>query len=179
MYSSGSALRFLKELKKHPDVESHLVISYGGEYTIKEECDISLEEFKSMADVLYDNTDIGASIASGTFPAEGMVILPCSMKTAAGLAHGYSDNLLLRAADVCMKEQRQLVLSPRETPMSRIHLENLARLASIPGVIILPPVIAYYHHPQTLEDVEGQIIGKILARFGIESEGFKRWRAGN
>lgn len=142
--------------------------------TIEEECDISLENFKSLADVCYDNQNIGASIASGTFETEGMIIVPCSMKTVAGVAHGFSENLLLRAADVCLKEQRKLVLVARETPLSKIHLDNMAYLAGLPNVFILPPVISYYHHPKSLSDVEQQIVGKILNRFGLE-DGICRW----
>ena len=175
--ASGAPLaqRVLQELKQHEENETHLIVTYGGERTIEEECELSVEEFKALAAVVHDNRDIGASIASGTFPAEGMIVLPCSMKTAAGIAHGYSDNLLLRAADVTLKEQRRLVLVPRETPMSKIHLDNLAYLASVPGVFILPPVISYYHHPLTLEDMEQQIVGKILARFGISCTGVRPW----
>lgn len=175
--ASGAPLaeRLLRELQKHSKVETHLVVTYGGERTIKEECDISPEDFKSLADVVYDNRDIGAAVASGSFAAQGMIVLPCSMKTVAGIAHGYSENLLLRAADVTIKEQRPLVLVPREAPLSKIHLDNLGYLASIPGVFILPPVLSYYHHPRTLEEMEQQIVGKILSRFGIEADGFRRW----
>ena len=175
--ASGAPLaeRLLRELQAVPEVETHLVVTYGGERTIEEECAISVEDFKQLADVVHDNRNIGASIASGTFPTEGMIVLPCSMKTVACIAHGYSDNLLLRAADVMLKEQRKLVLVPRETPLNKIHLDNMAYLASIPGVFMLPPVISYYHHPRTLEDVERQIVGKILGKFGIQSEGFKQW----
>ena len=168
------ALKLLREIKKVEDVEAHLVISRGGQMTIEEECDISLEEFKSLADVCYDNANIGASIASGTYKTLGMIICPCSMKTVAGIAHGYSDNLLLRAADVVLKEQRKLVLVTRESPLSKIHLDNMAYLASLPGVFILPPVISYYSHPKSLEDVERQIVGRILDRFDIDA-GLKRW----
>ncbi len=175
--ASGAPLaeRLLKELKAHPEIETHLVITYGGERTIEEECSISVSEFKTLADVTHDNRNIGASIASGTFQTEGMIILPCSMKTVAGIAHGYSDNLLLRAADVMIKEQRKMVLVPRETPLSKIHLDNLSYLSSISCIQILPPVISYYHHPKTLEDMEKQIAGKILGRFGIKTQGFKCW----
>ena len=175
--ASGAPLaeRLLRELKAHPEIETHLVVTYGGERTIKVECTVSPEDFKSLADTVYDNRDIGAAIASGSFAAEGMIVLPCSMKTVAGVAHGYSDNLLLRAADVTIKEQRSLLLLPREAPLSKIHLDNLAYLASIPGVIILPPVLSYYHHPRTLEEMEQQLVGKILSRFGVEAEGFHRW----
>lgn len=176
--ASGAPLahRLLTELGRQETIETHLVVSYGGECTIKEECNISVEEFCALADVCYDNRDIGASIASGTFQTEGMTVLPCSMKTLAGIAHGYSDNLLLRAADVALKEQRKLVLVPRETPLNKIHLDNMAYLAAVPGVVILPPVISYYHHPQTLEDVEKQIVGKIMGQFGLGADGFRPWK---
>ncbi len=168
--ASGSPLAegLLRELKKHEDIEAHLVVTYGGERTIEEECDIPVDEFKALADVCYDNRDIGASIASGTFDTIGMIVCPCSMKTVAGIAHGFSENLLLRAADVCLKEQRKLVLIPRETPLSKVHLDNMAYLAGIPNVFIQPPVISYYHHPKDLDDIEKQIVGKMLDRFGIE-----------
>lgn len=168
------ALRLLDELKKVPDVESHLVITRGGEMTIEEECGMSVAQFCAKANVVYDNSNIGASIASGTYKTIGMVICPCSMKTVAGIAHGYSDNLLLRAADVVLKEQRKLVLVTRESPLSKVHLDNMAYLAGMSGVFILPPVISYYSHPKSLEDVEKQIVGRILDRFDIEA-GLKRW----
>lgn len=168
------ALRLLNELKKIPDVESHLVITRGGELTIEEECGMSVSQFCSKADVIYDVKNIGAAIASGTYKTIGMVVCPCSMKTVAGIAHGYSDNLLLRAADVVLKEQRRLVLVTRESPLSKVHLDNMAYLAGLPGVFILPPVISYYSHPQSLDDVEKQIVGRILDRFDIDA-GLKRW----
>ena len=172
------ALKLLKELNNVEDVEAHLVITHGGELTIEEECGLSLSEFCSYADVCYDNHNIGATIASGTYKTIGMVVCPCSMKTVAGIAHGYSDNLLLRAADVVLKEQRKLVLVTRESPLSKIHLDNMAYLAGMPGVYILPPVISYYSRPKTLEDVEQQIVGRILDRFDIEA-GLKRWNPSN
>lgn len=171
------ALRLLRELKRFPEAETHLVVSYGGELTIKEECGMSPEEFKALADVVYDNRDIGAAIASGSFETLGMIVLPCSMKTLAGIAHGYADNLLLRAADVCIKEQRRLVLVPREAPLSKTHLDNMACLSALPGVFVIPPVLGYYHHPRTLEDMEAQIIGKLLSKFGLKSRDFQEWKA--
>ena len=129
----------------------------------------------SCADVVHDNASIGGSIASGTFKTKGMVIIPCSMKTAAGIASGYSDNLVLRAADVTLKEQRPLVLVARETPMSPIHLRNLSTLAALPSVSILPPMMTYYHHPKAIEDMENQLIGKIFDRFGFAYPPFERW----
>jgi len=131
---------------------------------------------RALADVVYENDDLGASIASGTFETDGMIIVPCSMKTVAGIACGYTDNLLLRAADVMLKEQRKLVLAVRETPFSPIHLENMLKLSRIPGVSILPLMLTYYNHPATIEDMERHIVGKLLQRFGIEAEGFRRWK---
>ena len=176
--ASGAPLaeRLLRELKNQPEIETHLVVTYGGERTIGEECAVSVKEFKSLADAVYDNRDIGAAIASGSFASAGMIVLPCSMKTVAGIAHGYSENLLLRAADVTIKEQRRLVLVPREAPLSRIHLDNLSYLAAVPGVFILPPVLSYYHHPRTLEEMEAQLVGRILSMFSIEAADFHRWK---
>ena len=170
------ALKLLQQLKKVEDVETHLVVTKGGEMTIEEECGISFQSFCELADVVYDVKNIGASIASGTYKTIGMVVCPCSMKTVAGIAHGYSDNLLLRAADVVMKEQRRLVLVTRESPLSKIHLDNMAYLAGISNVFILPPVISYYSHPISLEDVENQITGRILDKFDIDSN-LKRWES--
>lgn len=174
--ASGAPLAelLLRELKKIDDVESHLVVTYGGERTIEEECGISVDELKSMANVVYNNNNIGASIASGTFETLGMIICPCSMKTLAGIANGFSDNLLLRAADVCMKEQRKLVLAVRESPLSKVHLDNMSYLSGIPGVFIQPPVVGYYHHPKELVSMERQIVGKLLDRFQVETC-LERW----
>ncbi len=135
-----------------------------------------MDKMRALADVVYENGDLGASIASGTFETEGMIIVPCSMKTVAGIACGYTDNLLLRAADVMLKEQKKLVLAVRETPLSPIHLENMLKLSRIPGVSILPLMLTYYNHPVTIEDMERHIVGKLLQRFGIEAEGFCRWK---
>lgn len=170
------AIRLLKELHNNNDVEVHLVISRGAEMTIQQECQMSIDEIKQLADVVYDQNNIGASIASGTFQSDGMIVIPCAMKTVAGIAHGYSDNLLLRACDVMIKEQRQLILVTRETPLSPIHLDNLSYLSRLPKVVIMPPMMSYYQCPQTIEDMEIHLIGKILARFDIEVENFKRWK---
>ena len=169
------ALRLLRRLRQIEGVQTHLVLSRGAELTVAEECSMSPAEFRALADVSYDETDIGAAIASGSFATMGMIVLPCSMKTVAGIAHGYSDNLLLRAADVTIKEQRKLILVPRECPLSRIHLDNMAYLAAIPGVFVMPPVLSYYHHPRTLAEMERQLIGRILVQFGLNTEGFTRW----
>ena len=174
--ASGAILgiEILKLLGNNPEWESHLVISKGGEMTIDDETEYSLEEVTALADKVYDIKNIGASIASGTFKTEGMVIVPCSMKTVAGIACGYSDNLLLRAADVTIKERRKLVLAVREAPLSTIHLRNMLTLAEA-GAIIIPPMVTYYSKPRNLEEMNRQIAGRILDKFGIETSGFNRW----
>lgn len=169
------AVRLLEELKKKPEVETHLVYTHGAELTAKLESGYEAERLRALATVCYDNQDIGAAIASGTFVTAGMIVLPCSMKTVGGIANGYSENLLLRAADVTIKEQRKLVLSVRESPLSPIHLENMLKLSRIPGVFLMPPVLSYYHAPESIADMEGQIVGRLLQPFGIETEGLRRW----
>lgn len=174
--ASGAVLgiELLKALKEHHEWESHLVISKGAAETIRQETQFAPEDIAALADHFYQAGDIGAAIASGSFKAEGMVIVPCSMKTVAGIACGYSDNLLLRAADVTIKEGRKLVLVARECALSAIHLRNMLSLAEL-GVAIMPPVLTFYNHPQCIEDMTTHIVGKILDRFGIEPKGFKRW----
>ena len=156
------AIQLLKELKANPNVETHLVLTKGAEITILQETKISIEDVYSLADVVYDNHNIGASIASGTFQVDGMIVIPCSMKTVAGIAHGYSDNLLLRACDVMIKEQRKLILVTRESPLSSIHLDNLAYLSKIHTVMIMPPMLTYYNLPESIEDIERHLIVKFL-----------------
>lgn len=174
--ASGAVLgiEILKILGQDPEWETHLVISRGAELTVAEETEYSLDEVKSLADKVHDIKNIGASIASGTFKTEGMIIVPCSMKTVAGVVSGYSDNLLLRAADVTIKERRTLVAVPRESPLSTIHLRNMLALAET-GAILIPPMVTYYNKPLSLEDMNRHIIGKILDKFGVEVPGFNRW----
>lgn len=174
--ASGAILgiNMLEILKEYPEWESHLVISRGAELTIADETNYTIEQVKSLADKVYDIYNIGDSIASGTFKTEGMVIIPCSMKTVAGVATGYSDNLLLRAADVTLKEGRKLILIARESPLSLIHLRNMSACAEA-GAMILPPMITYYNKPLSIEDMNRHIVAKILDKFGIEVKGFKRW----
>ena len=131
---------------------------------------------EKLCTVIYDNTNVGAGPASGSFETAGMLIVPCSMKTVAGIASGYSDNLLLRAADVCIKEKRNLVLAARESPMSSIHLENLSRLSRLQNVYIVPPVLTYYIKPESIADMELHIAARLLSPFGISVQGFKRWQ---
>jgi len=174
--ASGAILgiQLLEIMKEHPEWETHLVMSKGAEFTIAHETVYTFKQVKSLADKVYNIENIGDSIASGSFQTEGMIIIPCSMKTVAGIACGYSDNLLLRAADVTLKERRKLVIVARESPMSTIHLRNMLTLAEA-GAYIMPPVATYYHKPLSLEEMNLNIIGKILDKFGIEVTGYQRW----
>lgn len=174
--ASGSiyALQFLKILQTHADIETHLVITHSGENVIQHECDIKIDELKKYVHMLYNVDDIGAAIASGSFLCEAMVILPCSMKTIGSIAGGIDDNLLIRAADVAIKERRQLIIVPRETPLSPIHLENMLKLAHI-GVQILPACPGFYHKPKTIDDLVNILLGKICDQLHIKNNLFKRW----
>jgi len=167
-------IQLLQAMQHLPEWETHLVISEGARRTISLETAYSVEQVEALATRCHPLDDVGTGIASGTFKTEGMVVVPCSMKTVAGIAHGYSQNLLLRAADVVIKERRRLVLVARESPLSTIHLNNLLLLANA-GVVILPPVLTYYHRPATIQDMTAHIVGKILDVFGIELADFKRW----
>lgn len=168
------AIELLKSLYKVSYIETHLVISEGGKKTLECETKMSLNEVEALADTVYDINNIGAAIASGSFRTEGMIIVPCSMKTLAAINCGYSDNLLQRAADVTIKEHRKLVLVPRECPLSPVHLRNMYELSQM-GVYIIPPVISFYNNPETIDDVTKQIVGRILDAFGIECDSFVRW----
>ena len=172
------AIGVLQAIKEIPDWNSCLVISRGGEKTIEMESKYTVEEVKAMADEVYDNNNIGAAIASGTFKTEGMVVVPCSMKTLSGIANGYSDTLLLRAADVILKERRKLILVARETPFNTIHLRNMLSLSEM-GAVIMPPMQTYYNHPKTVQDMIDHMTGKILDSFGIEFHKFRRWNPDN
>ena len=169
------ACRFIRQLKEYTQLEVHVVATDSARLTASYEEPQLFEETLALADCVHGNEKLGESIASGTFRTVGMVVVPCSMKTVAGIATGYSDNLLLRAADVTLKEQRPLVLVARETPMSAIHLRNMSTLATIPGVTLMPPMMTYYHNPKTIDDMEDQLIGKIFDRFGLEYPPLKRW----
>ena len=176
--SSGAPLarRCLEILKTQDSFETCLVASKSAQRTIELEDEKPFSYYQSLANHTFDIDDIAAPIASGTFRTEGMIILPASMKTIAGIRSGYSDNLLLRAADVTIKEKRPLVLCAREAPMSPIHLRNLADLSMLPSVHIIPPMLSYYLQPATLEAMEYHVIAKVLERFGIELPNFQRWK---
>lgn len=167
------AVELLRQLQQ-TDVETHLIITKAGESTISHETGLSSLQIKQLVHTTYDNDNIGSAVASGSYKAHGMIIVPCSMKTIAGIHSGYSDNLLLRAADVTLKEQRKLVLVARECPLSSIHLRNMYELSQM-GAVVLPPVLGYYNNPQNIEDITRHIVGKILDQFEIQSEYFCRW----
>ena len=178
--ASGAPLgeELLRQLReKHPEIETHLVMTRGAELTIRSECGASPEEIRALASVYHPIDEIGASIASGSFRTMGMIIVPCSMKTAAGIVSGYSDNLLLRAADVCLKERRRLVLAARETPLSTVHLRNLYEASRL-GAMIMPPMPAFYLKPRTMEDMIRDTVRRMLGVFGLEDEPYE-WEGMN
>jgi flavin prenyltransferase len=174
--ATGAVLtvRLLEELRQHPDIETHLVISRWGRSTAKLETGLSARELAAYADVGYSPDDQGAAISSGSFKTDGMVIVPCSMKTLAGIRSGYAEGLIARAADVTLKERRKLVLVPRETPLSEIHLENMLALVRM-GASMVPPMPAFYNAPHTIDDIVDHLVTRILDQLGIEAVGARRW----
>ncbi len=170
------AMSLLEELKK-TDIEIHFTMSDSAIKTYELETHKTISELTQLVDVFYNNDDISCSIASGSFDTLGMIIIPCSMKTLAALRSGYSDSLLTRAADVCIKEKRPLILVPRESPLSPIHLENMHYLSQLQNVMIVPPMLTYYHQPITIQDMEKQLIGKILRYVHIESDCLYEWNS--
>ena len=169
-------VRLLQVLRDVADVETHLVMSQAARQTLSLETDLSLRDVQSLADVVHDARDIAASISSGSFKTAGMVILPCSMKTLSGIVNSYTDGLLTRAADVVLKERRPLVLCVRETPLHLGHLRLMTQAAEI-GAIIMPPVPAFYHRPQTIDDVINQTVNRVVDQFDIAlpADLFQRW----
>jgi len=168
-------VRLLELLKKRSDIETHLIISEAGRKTIGIETPHDPDEVAALADVVHDNKNIGASLASGSFLTDGMVVMPCTIKTLSGIANSYTDNLLVRAADVTLKEKRKLVLVVRETPLHKGHL-RLMTLAADMGAHILPPVPSFYHQPKTIDDIIDQTIGKVLDYLDIRHDLFTRWQ---
>jgi 4-hydroxy-3-polyprenylbenzoate decarboxylase len=167
-------IRLLEVLQKI-NIATHLILSRAAERTIELETDYAVDQIKKMATVCYDLDDIAAPLSSGSFKGtRGMVILPCSIKTLSALANSFNVNILIRAADVTLKERRRLVVAVRETPLHRGHLELMLRLTDM-GAILFPPVPAFYHRPRDLEDIIRHSIGKILDLFDIEVPDFKRW----
>jgi 4-hydroxy-3-polyprenylbenzoate decarboxylase len=172
-------IRMLEILRSVPEVETHLVLTAAGGTTIALETRYTTEDVKALADVVYSFRDIAAAISSGSFKTHGMVVIPCSMKTMAGIAYSFSDNLLLRAADVALKDRRRLVLVPRETPLHLGHLRTMTLLAEM-GAIIAPPMPAFYHRPQSVDDIINQTVNRVLDLLDIalEADLFRRWQGG-
>ncbi len=164
----------LRALRELGTVETHLVVSEGARTTIKLEMGIDASEVETLADIVHDPSDLAAPLSSGSFITRGMVIAPCSMRTLAAVATGNTSDLLTRAADVCLKERRKLVLVPRETPLNLIHIRNMETV-TLAGATVLPPVPAFYHSPQSIDDLLLHIAGKVLDQFGIAHQLFRRW----
>jgi len=162
------------EVLRGTDVETHLVMSEAAEKTIQLETDFTVEYVKGLADVVYDINNVGGTIASGSFETMGMVVIPCSIKTLSGIANSFNVNLLIRAADVTLKEQRRLVLMVRETPFHKGHLRLMLQ-ATESGAVIAPPIPAFYKHPRTITELIDQAIGRILGLFQIKVDIFERW----
>jgi flavin prenyltransferase len=159
-------VRLLETLRRLGGVESHLLISSAGWLNIQHELQLGKDDLHALADVVHSVRDVGASIASGSFATDGMIVAPCSMKTLASVAHGLSDNLIARAADVTLKERRRLVLMVRETPFNLAHLRNMTAVTEMGG-IIFPPLPAFYHQPASLDDMVNDTVGRVLDLFAL------------
>jgi len=167
-------IRTLRHLRSVPDVETHLVLSDHARVNIKVETTHEVDEVLQLADVVYRPDNLAAAIASGSFRTDGMIVIPCSVKTLSDIVHSHSDNLVSRAADVCLKERRKLVLVVRETPLHKGHLELMARASDL-GALILPPMPAFYHRPETIEDLVDHTIGKAFDYLELDHRLFRRW----
>ena len=170
-------VKCLEIIREHSDFESYLIMSSSAELTLRQETEMKPEDVKRLADHVCAPGEIGAKTGRvGSLQKQrGMLIVPCSMKTIAGIHSGYADNLILRAADVTVKEQRTLVLAARETPLSGIHLRNLYELSMLPGVRIIPPMLTFYHKPESIDDMVYHMAAKLLEPFGIEAKEYRRW----
>jgi 4-hydroxy-3-polyprenylbenzoate decarboxylase len=168
-------IRALEILRRLEDIETHVIVSPSAARTISEETDYELDEVRSLADRVYSFRDIGAGISSGSFRTLGMLVAPCSVKTLSGIAQSYNSELVVRAADVCLKERRRVVLLFRETPLHAGHIALMDQ-ATRNGAIVMPPVPAFYHKPKTLDDVVNQTVGRALDLFDIDAHIVRRWR---
>jgi 4-hydroxy-3-polyprenylbenzoate decarboxylase len=168
-------IRLLEVLRAQPEVETHLVVSNGGKLNISLETSMQVGQVEKLADVVHSDQNLAATIASGSFHTDGMVVAPCSMKTLSGIVNSYADTLMVRAADVVLKERRRLVLVPREMPLHEGHCRLLHEAARM-GAVIAPPMPAFYNHPKTIDDLVDHTVGRLLDLFGIDSGIVKRWR---
>ena len=168
-------VRLLKELREHDGIETHLIVSRAGFLNVATELNMRRTELEALADVVHDNRDIGATIASGSFRTEGMLVTPCTMKTLAAISIGLADNLVSRAADVILKERRRLVLMVRETPLNLAHLRNMTAVTEMGG-IIFPPVPSFYAKLENLDAMVDQTVGRMLDLFDIDSNLVRRWQ---
>ncbi|HYD82213.1 MAG TPA: UbiX family flavin prenyltransferase [Paucimonas sp.] len=167
-------VRLLQVLRAAPGIETHLLVSDAGVLNLHQELDMNRKEVEALAHVVHNVRDVGASIASGSFQSDGMIVAPCSMKTLAAIAHGYSDNLITRAADVVLKERRRLVLMVRETPFNLAHLRNMTAVTEMGG-IVFPPLPGFYHRPQSIAEMVDHTVGRVLDLCGIEHRLAPRW----
>jgi len=168
-------IRMLQILQDLSDIETHLVITPGGKLNISLETDFDLKAIEQLADVVHSNRNLGATIASGSFKTKGMIIIPCSMRTLSGVVTSYANNLIVRAADVVLKEKRQLILVPRETPLHTGHCDLLYK-ASLMGATLVPPNPAFYNHPESIDDIINHTVGRVLDLIGLDNEIVKRWQ---
>ena len=168
-------IRLLEVLHQLNDIETHLIVTSTAKQTIAYETDYTATKVSALASVVYDNRDVGAALSSGSFRADGTVIIPCSIKTLSGIAHSYAENLLVRAADVTLKEHRRLVLAVRETPLHLGHLRLMTSVVEY-GAVLMPPMPAFYTRPQALNDLINQTVGRILDQFAIETDLIPRWQ---
>jgi flavin prenyltransferase len=171
-------VRTLEALRASGEIEIHLVISPSAARTLREETDFSMDHVRALAHVVHKHTDIGASIASGSFRTDGMIVAPCSVKTLSGIAHCYAEDLVIRAADVCLKERRRVVLLFRETPLHAGHISLMDRATRM-GAIIMPPTPSFYNRPQTVDDIVNQSVGRLLDLLDIRNNLVTRWTGTN
>ena len=167
-------IRLLEVLKKTEGIKTGLILTPGAEKNIGIETSFDVDQVKALADICYDYEDLAAPVSSGSHKTVGMVVMPCSIRTLSDIAHSRADNLLVRACDVTLKEGRPLVIVPRETPLHKGHIKLMLEAADN-GAVIAPPMPAFYHKPQTIDDIIDHTVGKILDRFGVEHQLFKRW----